>query len=85
MSGQDANLLEVLSAIAVQHGISLAGLGVVTGNVTIHLEDVPLEDGLFARLEPLGFTSENRNGIYFIRPENQRVTLTMTEVECSSR
>ena len=82
LSCRDASLREVLRGIAVQHGVSLAGLGAVTGNVTIHLEDVSLEDGLRALLEPLGFTYENRNNIYFIQREVtdvQRVTLAVTD------
>ena len=82
VSCRDADLREVLRGIALQHGVSLAGLGAATGKVTIHLDDVPLEEGLEALLEPLGFTYENRNGIYYIRreiPEAQRVTLTATD------
>ena len=82
VSSRDAELREVLRRIAMQHGVSLAVLGTVTGNVTIYLDDVPLEDGLAALLEPLGFTYENRGGIYCIRreiPETQRVTLTVTD------
>lgn len=52
VSARDASLREVLRGIAVQHGVSLAGLGVLTGTVTVHLDDVTLEDGLQALLEP---------------------------------
>ena len=86
VSCRDADLREVLRGLAVQHGISLAGLGTVTGMITIHLDDVLLEEGLEAMLEPLGFTFENRNGIYFIRravPDTQRVTLSVSEGKLS--
>ncbi len=67
VSSQDADLRKVLSAIAMQHGVSLTGLGSVKGMVTIHLDNVPIDEALLALLEPQGFTYENRNGIYFIR------------------
>jgi hypothetical protein len=39
VSCQDASLRGVLRAIAVQHGVSLAGLGAVLGTVAIHLDN----------------------------------------------
>jgi len=82
VSCRDASLRDVLSAIAVQHGVSLAGLGAVTGNVTIHLDDVPLDEGFRALLAPQGYTYEKRGNIYYIQrqpPETARVTLTVTD------
>jgi type II secretory pathway component GspD/PulD (secretin) len=82
VSCQDASLRDVLRAIAVQHGVSLAGLGAVSGTVTIHLDNAPLDDGLSALLEPMGFTYEKRNKIYFIRravPQIERILLTVTD------
>ncbi len=82
VSCRDASLRDVLSAIGIQHGVSLAGLGAVTGNVTIHLDDVPLDEGLRALLEPQGYTYEKHGNIYYIQrqpPETARVTLTVTD------
>jgi len=80
---RDAGLRHILGVLALQHEVSIAGLDAIpkTVTVTISLHDVPFDAGLRAVLEPVGFTFDKRDGIYFISqrpPLSNRLSLTVS-------
>ncbi len=84
VSCRGASLRAVLGNLSTQKDINLAGLDVIpeTLTLTINLNAVQLEAGLFALLEPKGFTFEKRGEIYFIQqkpPENRRLSLNVSD------
>ncbi len=84
LSCQGTRLHDVLSNLATQKRVNLAGLDVIplTLTLTINLNVVPLEAGLSALLEPKGFTFEKRGEIYFIKqppPEDRRLSLNISD------
>ncbi|MEW6096100.1 MAG: secretin N-terminal domain-containing protein [bacterium] len=59
-----ADILEVLREISIQGGINIVADRSVTGHVSSHLEDSPLEIGIRALLETNGFSVEKVNDIF---------------------
>ena len=71
LSCRDAGVRHILGALAIQNEISIAGLDGIPKSLTVtpSLYDVDFEAGLLAVLEPVGFTFDVRDGIYFIRKQ----------------
>ena len=61
---KNTDIKDVLRAIGTSKGINIVTEPSVQGNITIHLEDVPLEVGLKTLLEANGFTYEKKDSIY---------------------
>lgn len=59
-----SQLLQELSKLASMNIVTESGL---TGNVTAHLMDVPVEDALYSILTASGFMVDENNGIYRVR------------------
>lgn len=79
LSCKDADVRDILRAIAIQYHVNIVPDSSVSGSVTIHLANVPLEVGLETLLFVNGFTYEKKNGIYLVRKTGSSLgTVTVT-------
>lgn len=81
MSCKDADIVDVLRAIAIQSGVNIVPDNSVSGTVTIQLKNAPFEAGLKTLLETNGFTYENQDSIYRIHkkvtnPETLKISVS---------
>lgn len=67
LSFRDTDIRDVLRGIAMQNGINIVPDNSVTGNITIHLQNVSLDVGLKTLLEMNGFEYEKKGDIYLVR------------------
>ena len=66
LSCRDADIIDVLRAIAIQSGVNIVPDNAVSGKVTIQLSNAPFEVGLRTLLETNGFSYDNQDSIYRI-------------------
>lgn len=64
---KDADIKDVVRAIATQTGENIVADRDVQGRITVHLRDVPFEEALKILLEANGFTYEKRGNIYQVK------------------
>lgn len=64
---KDADVRDVLRTIGVQCGINIVVDKDVQGKITVHLENVVVEEGLSMMLVANGFSLEKRENYYFVR------------------
>ncbi len=67
LSFVDTDITQVLKTISEAFGITIVPDRDVQGNVTRYFKDTNLEQTLALLLEPLGFTYEVKDGIYFVK------------------
>lgn len=61
-----ADVRDVLRLIALQSGVDIAAAPEVVGSVTVHLEDVTLEEALHIISRSLGYTHEVQDDVYYV-------------------
>ncbi len=78
---KEADIRDVLRALGVQAGINIIVDKSVDGEVTVHLEDVSLEEGLRMMLQANGFSLEKRENYYFVKKleKERRKEITATK------
>lgn len=64
---KDADVRDILRAIGTQFRINIVIDQNVSGKITVHLDNVPLLDGLRMLLESNGFTFEKKGEIYYVK------------------
>jgi type IV pilus assembly protein PilQ len=64
---KEADIRDILRAVGTKFKINLVMDPNVSGNITIHLDDVPLLDGLRTMLVSNGFSIEQKGEIYYIK------------------
>ncbi len=64
---KNTDITNVLRAIGIKFGINIITERDVTGNITIHLTDIPVLDGLKLLLESNGFTYDLEDNIVKVR------------------
>ncbi len=79
LSCKNADVIDILRAIAIQNGVNIVPDSTVSGTVTIHLANAPFETGLQTLLETNGFTLEKKDDIYLVHKkvvtkENVKIT-----------
>ncbi len=73
LSCKDADIRDVLRGLAIQYSVNIIPDSNVSGNVTIHLQNVPFEIGLQTLLEINGFEYEKQNGVYLVHVKQNDV------------
>jgi type IV pilus assembly protein PilQ len=70
---EDADVKDVLRALGIQAGINIIVDKSVEGKITVHLENISLDQGLEMMLQANGFDLERRENYYFVKKmEKQR-------------
>jgi type IV pilus assembly protein PilQ len=64
---EDADVRDVLRAIGIQAGINIIVDRSVEGKITVHLEEIALEEGLNMMLQANGFALERHENYYFVK------------------
>lgn len=64
---KEADIRDILRAVGTQFKVNLVMDPNVAGNITIHLENVPLMDGLRTMLESNGFSMEQKGEILYVK------------------
>ena len=64
---KDADVRDVLRAIGIQAGVNIVVDKSVEGTITVHLENIQLEQGLKVMLEASGFSLEKEEGYYLVK------------------
>lgn len=72
-----ADILKVLREISIQGGINIVADRSVTGQVSSHFENTPLEIGLRSLLETNGFTVEKVNDIFQVTKMEGKKTFSI--------
>ena len=67
VDAENADIGQLLREISVQAGLNIVSESGLTGSVTAHLSDVPMEEALYALLVANGFMLDEDNGIYRVR------------------
>ncbi len=67
---ESAEIKDVLRAVGATYGFSIVVDPTVSGDVTVHIEDVPIVDGLESIVYGNGFRLEWRDGIAYVGPGN---------------
>ncbi len=67
VDAENADVRQLLRAISLKTGMNIVSESDLTGNITAHLSDLPLEEALYALLTANGFIVDEDNGIYRIR------------------
>ncbi len=77
----DADVRDVLRAIGIQASVNIVVDKSVEGKITVHLEDVSLEEGLGMMLRANGFSLEKRENYYFVKKmeKERRKEIVVTE------
>ena len=82
---KDADVRDVLRAIGIQAGVNIVVDQTVEGNITVHLENVGLEDGLRMMLEANGFSLEKEVDYYLVKklakPRGRRFSKSTLRIE----
>jgi type IV pilus assembly protein PilQ len=79
---KDADIRDILRAIGTKFGINLVVDRQVKGHVTVHLQNVPVIDGLRMLLESNGFALNDKgNGLYQVERAETRGKMTVTVVD----
>ncbi len=73
LSCRDADIRDVLRGLAIQYNVNIIPDNNVSGNVTIHLQNVPFELGLQTLLETNGFEYEKSNGVYLVHAKQSTI------------
>ncbi len=77
---KEADVRDVLRAIGIQAGVNIVVDKDVQGKITVHLEKVPLEQGLKMMLEANGFSLERKENYYLVK---KRVKECLKEIKVS--
>lgn len=64
---EDADIKDVLRALGIQAGINIIVDKSVEGKITVHLENINLDEGLEMMLQANGFELERRENYYFVK------------------
>jgi type II secretory pathway component GspD/PulD (secretin) len=72
LDAENADVRQLLREISVKTAINIVSDGDLTGNITAHLSDVPLEEALYSLMTANGFIVDESNGIYRIRSSGVR-------------
>jgi type IV pilus assembly protein PilQ len=64
---EDADVRDVLRAMGIQAGINIIVDRSVEGKITVHLENISLDEGLEMMLHANGFTLERHENYYFVK------------------
>lgn len=64
---KDADVRDILRAVGTQFKLNIVVDQSVAGNVTIHLSNVPVADGLKMMLESNGFSLEQKGQVYYVK------------------
>ena len=67
IDAENADVRQLLREISVKTGINIVSESDLTGSITAHLSDVPVEEALYALLTANGFIVAEDNGIYRVR------------------
>ena len=67
VNADNADIKQLLREISKKTGLNIVADTGLTGNVTANVSDVPVDEAIYAILEPLGFAVEENNGIYGIK------------------
>jgi len=67
VNADNADIRQLLREISKKTGLNIVADTALTGNVTANVSDVPVDEAIYAILEPLGFNVEENNGIYGIK------------------
>jgi len=67
VNADNADIKQLLREISKKTGLNIVADTGLTGNVTANVSDVPLDEAIYAIIEPLGFAIEENNGIYSIK------------------
>jgi hypothetical protein len=72
IDAENADVRQLLRGISLKTGMNIVSESDLTGNITAHLSDLPLEEALYALLTANGFIVDEENGIYRIRSSGMR-------------
>jgi type IV pilus assembly protein PilQ len=77
---KEADVRDVLRAVGIQTGTNIVVDNSVEGKITVHLENVGLEQGLRMMLEANGFSLEKEEGYYLVKKlgKKQKKDITAT-------
>ncbi|MRR09358.1 hypothetical protein EG831_04620 [bacterium] len=64
---KDADVRDILRAVGTQFKVNIVLDQNVVGNVSVHLENVPVVQGLRTLLESNGFSMEQKGDIYYVK------------------
>jgi type IV pilus assembly protein PilQ len=74
---EEADILKVLKEISIQGNVNIVADKAVSGLVSSHLTNTPLEVGLRALLEANGFTCEKINNIFYVGVSKGKKTFSI--------
>jgi type IV pilus assembly protein PilQ len=78
---KEADVRDVLRAVGIQTGTNIVVDNSVEGKITVHLENVGLEQGIRMMLEANGFSLEKEEGYYLVKKlgKKQKKEITATK------
>lgn len=74
---KSADIRDVLRLVAIQSGVAVAAAPEVSGSLTVHLENVTLDEALDIISRSLGYAYEEQGGVYYVFAQPEPPALTI--------